>query len=185
MSSIRLAAMFSVHHVDAAQRSIDGVRFRQGARAIPDNPVFYVQYAHARAASVLRHADDMPADPAARVAWLTAADKRLAAPDELALIKVLAGWPRLIESAAESHEPHRIAFIWAISRRLFMACGIVDAMMRVCGSLSMTRPSLPARAWPGSGRPVGDRHRAAVDWRRACGGDVIMASGDESRDPTR
>ena len=70
-----------------------------------------MQYAHARAASVLRHAGDMPADPAARVAWLTAADKRhLTAPDELALIKVLAGWPRLIESAAESHEPHRIAF---------------------------------------------------------------------------
>ena len=86
----------------------DFAKVREQSR---DNPVFYVQYAHARAASVLRHAGDMPADPAARVAWLTAADKRhLTAPDELALIKVLAGWPQLIESAAESHEPHRIAF---------------------------------------------------------------------------
>ena len=57
------------------------------------------------------HADGVPTEAAARVAWLTAADKRhLTASEELALIKVLAGWPRLIESAAESHEPHRVAF---------------------------------------------------------------------------
>jgi arginyl-tRNA synthetase len=76
-----------------------------------DNPVFYVQYAHARAASVLRHVPELPAVGAERDAWLGRFDKqRLTAPDEIALIKVLANWPRVIEGAAESHEPHRIAF---------------------------------------------------------------------------
>ena len=76
-----------------------------------DNPVFYVQYAHARAASVLRHVPELPAAGTERDAWLGRFDKqRLTAPDEIALIKVLANWPRVIEGAAESHEPHRIAF---------------------------------------------------------------------------
>ncbi|HEX4572854.1 MAG TPA: arginine--tRNA ligase [Dongiaceae bacterium] len=71
-----------------------------------DNPVFYVQYAHARARSVLRHADEE----------LAGFDRvqpdlhRLTDSGELALIKLMAGWPRLVESAAEAHEPHRIAF---------------------------------------------------------------------------
>jgi arginyl-tRNA synthetase len=76
-----------------------------------DNPVFYVQYAHARAASVLRLAAEQ--FPAAELASESLADSRLsrlAAPEELGLIKRLAGWPRLVESAAETHEPHRIAF---------------------------------------------------------------------------
>jgi arginyl-tRNA synthetase len=76
-----------------------------------DNPVFYVQYAHARAASVLRHVSALPTDTADRDAWLCQFDRqRLTAPDEIALIKVLASWPRVIEGAADSHEPHRIAF---------------------------------------------------------------------------
>ena len=76
-----------------------------------DNPVFYVQYAHARAASVLRHVPELPAAGSERDAWLGRFDKqRLTAPDEIALIKALANWPRVIEGAAESHEPHRIAF---------------------------------------------------------------------------
>jgi arginyl-tRNA synthetase len=76
-----------------------------------DNPVFYVQYAHARAASVMRHAaaqlpDDDLTDPALSEAQLD----RLTDPSEIALIRLLAGWPRLVEAAAEAHEPHRIAF---------------------------------------------------------------------------
>jgi arginyl-tRNA synthetase len=66
-----------------------------------DNPVFYVQYAHARARSVLRAAG--PVDAAAPLASLTA-------PAELALIRRLIAWPRLIEQAAAAREPHRIAF---------------------------------------------------------------------------
>ncbi len=76
-----------------------------------DNPVFYVQYAHARAASVMRHAAELfPDDDLSDAALAEAPLGRLADPVELALIRQLAGWPRLVESAAEAHEPHRIAF---------------------------------------------------------------------------
>ncbi len=76
-----------------------------------DNPVFYVQYAHARAHSVLRHARDMFADADLSPAALAeVALDRLADPAELTLIRTMAGWPRLVESAAEAHEPHRVAF---------------------------------------------------------------------------
>ncbi len=76
-----------------------------------DNPVFYVQYAHARVHSVLRNA-------LAEIAGLDVSTEALAAapldrltdPGELALIKLLAAWPRQVETAAEAHEPHRIAF---------------------------------------------------------------------------
>jgi arginyl-tRNA synthetase len=76
-----------------------------------DNPVFYVQYAHARAHSVLRHAaaelPEIALDPAALA---KAPVERLTDSGELGLIRLMAGWPRMIESAAEAHEPHRIAF---------------------------------------------------------------------------
>jgi arginyl-tRNA synthetase len=70
-----------------------------------DNPVFYVQYAHARIQSVLRKG--------AEVGLLSGGADDLGAisdPAELALVAKLAHWPRLVESAAEAHEPHRIAF---------------------------------------------------------------------------
>jgi arginyl-tRNA synthetase len=76
-----------------------------------DNPVFYVQYAHARACSVLRNAAAMY--PALKLddSSLSNADyERLTDSGELALIKLLAGWPRVVETAAEAHEPHRIAY---------------------------------------------------------------------------
>lgn len=76
-----------------------------------DNPVFYVQYAHARCASVLRHAaaemGDIDLDPAALA---NAPLDLLRDPAEMALIRQMASFPRLIETAAEAHEPHRIAF---------------------------------------------------------------------------
>jgi len=76
-----------------------------------DNPVFYVQYAHARARSVLRHAAEQFTAAQLRPESLAAAPlQRLTDPAELALIRHLASWPRLVESAAETHEPHRIAF---------------------------------------------------------------------------
>ncbi len=76
-----------------------------------DNMVWYVQYAHARTQSVLRLAAETFGEAAVAPAALAAADLSLlddAA--ELSLIRLLAGWPRLIESAAETREPHRIAF---------------------------------------------------------------------------
>jgi len=76
-----------------------------------DNPVFYVQYAHARARSVLRHAaEQFPTEQLCPQALAAAPLARLTDPAELALIRHLASWPRLVESAAETHEPHRIAF---------------------------------------------------------------------------
>lgn len=76
-----------------------------------DNPVFYVQYAHARAQSLLRIGEaEMPEaaveaqQPGAALLGL------LDTPAELALIRELAQFPRVVESAAIAHEPHRIAY---------------------------------------------------------------------------
>ncbi len=74
-----------------------------------DNPVFYVQYAHARCHSVARMARD---------AFTELEDEnqsdaelcRLGHEAEMALIKLMAQWPRIVESAAQAHEPHRIAY---------------------------------------------------------------------------
>jgi arginyl-tRNA synthetase len=76
-----------------------------------DNPVFYVQYAHARCHSVLRHGQEMfPGQDLSGGALASGPLARLADPSEIGLIKQMAGWPRLVESAAEAHEPHRVAF---------------------------------------------------------------------------
>jgi arginyl-tRNA synthetase len=80
-----------------------------------DNPVFYVQYGHARGQSVLRNAretvPELPTDSAERAAWLCAAPlDRLEDAGELALLRRLALYPRLVQAAALAHEPHRIAF---------------------------------------------------------------------------
>jgi arginyl-tRNA synthetase len=80
-----------------------------------DNPVFYVQYGHARAQSVFRNAakviPDLPRTREARAEFLAAAPlDRLADDGEIALMRLIAQFPRLIEAAAAAHEPHRIAF---------------------------------------------------------------------------
>ena len=76
-----------------------------------DNPVFYVQYCHARCRSVLRHAaETWPATALTLEALAEAPLHRLVEPEELALIRIMAGWPRLVEGAAEAHEAHRVAF---------------------------------------------------------------------------
>ncbi|MFT5615809.1 MAG: arginyl-tRNA synthetase, partial [Granulosicoccus sp.] len=74
-----------------------------------DNPVFYVQYAHARVMSVLRKAVD--AGIASDDTVLAAADLALLDHEaELTVAKKLAEWPRLVETAARTNEPHRVAF---------------------------------------------------------------------------
>ena len=66
-----------------------------------ENPVFYVQYAHARAKSVLKSSGQIETD----------ADLGLLEDEaEMNLIRMMASWPRQVEAAAEAHEPHRIAF---------------------------------------------------------------------------
>ncbi|WP_027283971.1 arginine--tRNA ligase [Rubritepida flocculans] len=74
-------------------------------RQTRDNPVFYVQYAHARCRSVLRKAGE-PAPQDLALAPLDALDD----PAELALIRRLCAWPRVVETAAAAREPHRVAF---------------------------------------------------------------------------
>ena len=74
-----------------------------------DNPVFYVQYAHARVKSVMRKAVEAGVDVSDTA--LAGADLTKASHEaELAVAKKLAEWPRLVEIAAKGHEPHRIAF---------------------------------------------------------------------------
>ena len=76
-----------------------------------DNPVFYVQYAHARCASVFRQAREAFSEESFSTPALAGADLgRLADEGELQVIRLLAQYPRVVEGAAESHEPHRIAF---------------------------------------------------------------------------
>jgi arginyl-tRNA synthetase len=80
-----------------------------------DNPVFYVQYGHARGFSIFRNAreafTDLPEDASKRAAFLAGgALERLTDPAELGLLRRLALYPRTVEAAALAHEPHRIAF---------------------------------------------------------------------------
>jgi arginyl-tRNA synthetase len=77
-----------------------------------DNPVFYVQYGHARGQSIFRNAraafPDLPDDVECLVE--VAELERLSDPAELALMRQIALYPRVVEAAAAAHEPHRIAF---------------------------------------------------------------------------
>jgi arginyl-tRNA synthetase len=77
--------------------------FAKVVEASKDNPVFYVQYAHARISSLARRAAET---------GLTQSDENLSlfGPEELALIRQMAAFPRAIEAAAVHREPHRIAF---------------------------------------------------------------------------
>ena len=99
-----------------------------------DNPVFYVHYAHARCRSVLRNAATEWGDDTISPSALAAADLSLLTdPSELDLIKVMAAWPRMVENAAEAHEPHRIAYYLNELATLFHALwnkGNDDARLR-------------------------------------------------------
>jgi arginyl-tRNA synthetase len=76
-----------------------------------DNPVFYVQYAHARARSVLRQAHMVfPALDLAPNALAEADFDQLVDEGERGVMRALAQYPRVVVQAAEAHEPHRIAF---------------------------------------------------------------------------
>ena len=76
-----------------------------------DNAVFYVQYAHARCHSIFRQAAAAFSDADFTPAVLLRADlTMLDDPDERALIRQMAQYPRMIEAAAAAHEPHRVAF---------------------------------------------------------------------------
>ena len=78
--------------------------FAKVVEASKDNPVFYVQYAHARIASLHRRAVE------AGIELPAPADLSLLDDEELELVKLAAQFPRVVEGAANAHEPHRIAF---------------------------------------------------------------------------
>jgi arginyl-tRNA synthetase len=76
-----------------------------------DNPVFYVQYAHARCASVFRQAAEVFAGGDFSAARLSQSDLSLLRDEaELDVLRRIAQYPRVIEGAAQAHEPHRVAF---------------------------------------------------------------------------
>ena len=78
--------------------------FAKVVEASKDNPVFYVQYAHARIASLQRKAAEVG------VSLDAPADLALLDAEELGLVQLAAQFPRQVEAAALAHEPHRIAF---------------------------------------------------------------------------
>ncbi len=91
-----------------AQLDFDFARVEEQSK---DNPVFYVQYAHARIRSVLRNVAETLPDIDTTPESLSRAElSRLTDSTELDLIKRIAHWPRTVEAAAQAHEPHRIAF---------------------------------------------------------------------------
>ena len=152
-----------------------------------DNPVFYVQYAHARAASVMRHAvEQFPEDDLSDAALSRAPLERLCDPAELALIRELAGWPRLVESAAEAHEPHRIAFYLQEVAALFHVLwnkGKDEATLRfiLAAEPALTRARLAlVRGSRSCYRLRPRRHR-----RRAGAGDVAVTYHLGPVDPDR
>jgi arginyl-tRNA synthetase len=99
-----------------------------------DNPVFYVQYAHARTCSVFRMAEsELPALDLSDAELSRAPLELLVSPADIELIKAVAQWPRTVAAAALAHEPHRIAFYLyelAAAFHSFWAKGKEDRALR-------------------------------------------------------
>lgn len=113
--------------------------FARVVEASKDNPVFYVQYAHARISSTLRKGAAEGLTPAA-------ADLALLGADELALVKLAAQFPRQVEAAAVAREPHRIAFYLhdlAAALHAFWNAGNDDPQKRII--LTQDAPLTAAR----------------------------------------
>jgi arginyl-tRNA synthetase len=96
-----------------------------------DNPVFYLQYAHARIASILRKADE----EGLSFSGSKPPVDLLASPSELDLIKKLLLFPELVESCAHTHEPHRLAeylhVIAGLFHRFYHECRVMSSDSRL------------------------------------------------------
>ena len=93
--------------------------FAKVVEASKDNPVFYVQYAHARICVAEAQGGRRRAST-----WRRAADLSLLDDEELGLVKLAAQYSRVIEAAALAHEPHRIAFfLYELAAAVPCACG--------------------------------------------------------------
>lgn len=95
-----------------------------------ENPVYYVQYAHARICSILEHAAERGVDTAAKEPDLGL----LQAQEEMDLVRMLLNWPAVLQQAAEAFEPHKIpAYLeeTATVYHRFQHAGKVDGAMRV------------------------------------------------------
>ncbi len=123
-----------------------------------ENPVYYVQYAHARLASVFRQAEAQSIKPA----FDEAAIPLLSLPEELAILRLLAGYPDLVEGAARQLEPHRITYCLTelasqlhsyyrnhrfisedagmTQARLWLAAGVKTVLAHGLGILGVTGP---------------------------------------------
>ncbi len=109
-----------------------------------ENPVFYVQYAHARCRSVLRAAAEMPGmaiDPAAPLDSLR--DEA-----ELAVVRRMLAWPRIVEARRRRGSRTESRFFSMTWRRTFICCGTADGMPRPSASCSPTARRRRWRGWP-------------------------------------
>lgn len=108
--------------------------FAKAIEQSKDNPVFYVQYAHARCCSILRKSLEIFNKEEISIENLMKADLNLViSEDELEIIRIMSNWPRFVEAAAEAREPHRIVFYLqelAASFHSFWNKGKDDAKLR-------------------------------------------------------
>jgi len=95
-----------------------------------ENPAYYVQYAHARIASILRFAAERGLTPGAADGASTNGGSRYGAPEERALLRKLAAFPEVVRGAALSREPHRLPNYLmetaAEFHRFYHACRVVS-----------------------------------------------------------
>jgi arginyl-tRNA synthetase len=124
------------------------IDFQKVTEQSRDNPVFYVQYAHARSRSVMRlAAESIPQNLLSPTELARGNLARLTDPSEISLIRALANWPRIVEGAAEAHEPHRLAFyLYDLAAEFHQLWnkGKDDAALRfiIAGEDEMTRARL-------------------------------------------
>ena len=124
-----------------------------------DNPVFYVQYAHARACSVLRQSADHETaghEAAGHQAAGSGVLDQLGDPAEMAVLRQLASWPKLVVSAANAHEPHRVAFYLMDLAATFHALWTAGRENPTCVSFVKMHSAHRCQAAPCQGHSFGD-----------------------------